>query len=289
MSDREPDSRDRRGDRHRRTGRPATSPGTTGTPRARPGAWPRSSSPCCAMASGGGPTNTSDASRHAGGERGVLGEKAIAWVDGLGARAAGRVDDGARRQVALLAAGGPMRSARSADADVQGAPIGVRVHRDRLDTQLAARADDADGNLAAIGDQDAAEHEAGKHRDPATGFRVLEECSHALPGPRRARALVGDAPRARAGRSCVAPVVRSRRDTSAMSAFAAAIAPGAAVRSSSTYWFDRLVERGCGSDGVHQADRSPRAPPRTGRPSGTARAQRTVRSSRGRTARSPPG
>ena len=54
---------------------------------------------------------------------------------------------------------------RRADADVvvgeahvQRLAIGLRVHGDRLDAELAARADDAQRDLAAIRDQDFLEH-----------------------------------------------------------------------------------------------------------------------------------
>ena len=40
-------------------------------------------------------------------------------------------------------------------ADVEGVAVGRRVDGDRLDAELAAGADDADGDLAAVGDQDA--------------------------------------------------------------------------------------------------------------------------------------
>ena len=166
------------------------------------------------------------------------------------------------RQVALFGRGRTDPLGAIGQAHVQGAPIGVRVHRDRLDAQLAARADDADGNLAAIGDQDAAEHGGGREdvgfvfgfvfvfvfgfvfvvrdralcRVPCAVGRVMvsprstpacasRETRACLPAPRPTRAGVAMA-------SAVSMPASSgpRRDTSGMSAFAAAIAPGAAVR-----------------------------------------------------------
>jgi hypothetical protein len=38
--------------------------------------------------------------------------------------------------------------------DVQGVPVGVGVHRHRLEAGILASPDDADGDLAAVGDQD---------------------------------------------------------------------------------------------------------------------------------------
>jgi hypothetical protein len=55
---------------------------------------------------------------------------------------------------------------RGSDADVlvrelhvEGVGVGGRVHRDRLDPELLAREDHAQGDLSAIGDQYFAEHE----------------------------------------------------------------------------------------------------------------------------------
>jgi hypothetical protein len=43
---------------------------------------------------------------------------------------------------------------------MQRQPIGVGIHRDRFHTQLATRSHDANGNLAAIGDENFFEHES---------------------------------------------------------------------------------------------------------------------------------
>src|SRR5512132_4320389 len=42
--------------------------------------------------------------------------------------------------------------------------IGLRIHSDRLDPHLAARAHDADRNLAAIGNQNAMKHRSSKSK-----------------------------------------------------------------------------------------------------------------------------
>jgi hypothetical protein len=44
------------------------------------------------------------------------------------------------------------------ETDVEAVTVGGRVHGDGLGPELAASADDADGHLAAVGDQDALEH-----------------------------------------------------------------------------------------------------------------------------------
>ena len=50
-----------------------------------------------------------------------------------------------------------MRMARSGGADVQCVAVGVGVHRDRFHAQLVAGTDDPNGDLAAVGNQDAPE------------------------------------------------------------------------------------------------------------------------------------
>jgi hypothetical protein len=79
-------------------------------------------------------------------------------MDGLGAMLAGGVEDLFGYQVAF-------RGGRRADmfgfvghADVPGNAIGVGIDGHTGDTHLAQRADDADGDLAAIGNQYLAEH-----------------------------------------------------------------------------------------------------------------------------------
>ena len=82
-------------------------------------------------------------------------------MDRVGAGDLGGADDGRHVQVAVEAA-------RRADADVlvgephvQRVLVGLGVHGDGLDAELAARADDPQGNLAAIRDQDLVEHQLG--------------------------------------------------------------------------------------------------------------------------------
>jgi hypothetical protein len=56
---------------------------------------------------------------------------------------------------------------------VQGMRVCIGVHRDRLDAHLAAGADDADGNLAAIRDQDFREHHIRKTPNFGGGIGAL--------------------------------------------------------------------------------------------------------------------
>ena len=141
-----------------------------------------------------------------------------------------------------------MRTARSATRDVRRTRVGVRVDGDRLDAELAARADDAHGDLAAVRDEDAADHRSFSARCQPGCPCVLEERAHAFlalgrHAARRDR-LGGERWPLRADRG--APTSRDQRlrgrDRS-----------GAAVSSSPTYRRPRVELRGR-HDRVDQAD-----------------------------------
>ncbi len=92
------------------------------------------------------------------GEVGVFGQEAVAGMDGLGIGHFGRRDDGRNVQIAL--GGG-----RRADADrfvgqldVLGLGVGLGMDGDGRDAQFAAGAQDAQGDFAAVGDQNFLEH-----------------------------------------------------------------------------------------------------------------------------------
>ena len=90
-------------------------------------------------------------------EGGVLGQEPVAGVDRLGAGALGRVEHALLVQVALGRRAGPEQVRLVRGGDVQRAPVGLRVDGDGGDLELAQRAEDADGDLPAIGDQDLGE------------------------------------------------------------------------------------------------------------------------------------
>src|SRR5260221_11304457 len=69
----------------------------------------------------------------------------------VGARGARRVDHGGDLEVALAGRGRPDADREVGDARVPRGRVRVRIDRDRLDAHLPARADDPEGNLAAIG------------------------------------------------------------------------------------------------------------------------------------------
>ena len=89
------------------------------------------------------------------GEVRVFGQEAVARVDRLAALAGRRTDQGREAEVALRARGGP-----DAHRDVgllhrTGVAVRLGVGDDRLDAELVQGAHDAQGYLAAVGDQDA--------------------------------------------------------------------------------------------------------------------------------------
>ena len=108
---------------------------------------------------GGGGSDEDDAGGLAGGgELGVLGKEAVAGVDGVGGVAAGGIEDVVDAEVAFGGGAGADATGLVGEADVEGGAVGVGEDRDRGDGHFAEGADDADGDLAAIGDEDLAEH-----------------------------------------------------------------------------------------------------------------------------------
>ncbi|MCY1524665.1 hypothetical protein D9M68_596090 [compost metagenome] len=92
------------------------------------------------------------------GEIGVLGQEAVARVDGLGIRDFGSRNDGRHVQVAFTRRRGPDAHGFIGQAHVLGFAVSLGVHDHGLDAQLAASALNAQGDFAPIGDQDFFEH-----------------------------------------------------------------------------------------------------------------------------------
>ena len=93
-------------------------------------------------------------------ERGVLREESVAWMDRLRARLLRRSEDLVGDEVRLRGHVAVERHRHVRHARVQRFRVPVRVDRDGLDVHLARGADDAQGDLAAVGDEDALEHGA---------------------------------------------------------------------------------------------------------------------------------
>ena len=100
-------------------------------------------------------------------EGGVLREEAVARVHGLAAGRLRRCYEVGNAQVALRRGRGPNADSLVGQLDVQRLPVGCRVDRDRLDSELVERADHPDGDLATVGHED-----TGEHRRPAPRRRV---------------------------------------------------------------------------------------------------------------------
>ena len=92
------------------------------------------------------------------GEVGVLGEEAVAGVHPVGAALLDGVEDRLGVEVAL-GRGLPAEGVGLVgEADVERVAVEFGVHRDGLDAELAGSADDTDGDLSTVGDQDLLEH-----------------------------------------------------------------------------------------------------------------------------------
>jgi hypothetical protein len=101
---------------------------------------------------GRGADEADAAARADGRQVGVLGEEAVAGMQRVAARCGRQVDQRVRVQIA--------QDRVLADVvglvgllHVEGVAVGVGVDRDRLDAEFGAGAHDADGDLAAVGDQ----------------------------------------------------------------------------------------------------------------------------------------
>ena len=127
----------------------------------RPRAAPRLAealSPRRSITSGEGPTKTTSFVGAGAGEGRVLGEEAVAGMDRL---AAGRLRGGDHvrdDEVALGRRGRADPDGRVGEPDMGSVRVGGRVDGDRLAPELVERPDDADGDLAPVGDEHPREH-----------------------------------------------------------------------------------------------------------------------------------
>ena len=116
-------------------------------------------------------------------------------MDGLGARAAGRVEDPRHVEIALARGAGPMATASSASATCGQSRVGLGVHRDGADAEGPAAADHPAGDLPPVGDQDAAEH-GGQAGGAAEADRVDGAARQPAPsGAQRVRRVTAPLPR----------------------------------------------------------------------------------------------
>ena len=81
-------------------------------------------------------------------------------MDAISARLLDGIEDGRGVQVGLGARVPSERIGLVGQPHMEGISIGIGVHRHRLDAHLTSGTNDADGNFAAVGDQDLLQHEA---------------------------------------------------------------------------------------------------------------------------------
>ncbi len=93
-------------------------------------------------------------------EIGVFAEESVSRMDSFGAVFFGRVDDAIDAEIAFGRCRRPDVRGLVGAPYVERSAVGVGIHRDAGDVHLPQRADDADCDLAAIGDEDLAKHEA---------------------------------------------------------------------------------------------------------------------------------
>ena len=107
----------------------------------------------------GGGADEHEAGLRAGlGEVGVLGQEAVSGVDGLGAGLVRGGDDPLLVQVGVARRRRADRDCDVGHRGVQRALVGLGVDGDGADAHATGGADDAAGDLAAVGDQDGVEH-----------------------------------------------------------------------------------------------------------------------------------
>ena len=140
---------------------PPSVPGTSGTPAARISAFARALSPIRSITSARGPDEDevvvrARARRTRGSRRGSRSRDGPPRSPSSPPR---RSPPGCAGSSAP-AAGGPMQTARSARRTCSESAVGRRVDGDGLDAELVERADHAHGDLAAVRDEDAGEHQS---------------------------------------------------------------------------------------------------------------------------------
>ena len=151
-------------------------PGTSGTPAARISAFARALSPIRSITLGRRADEDEVVVLARADEVGVLGDEAVAGMDGLAAGRLGRRDE--RRDAEVALGGGRRADPHRAvgEPDVQRVLVRGRVDRDRLDAELVQGADHADGDLPPVRYEDAVEHD-GSLWSAWTSRGQLEETS----------------------------------------------------------------------------------------------------------------
>ena len=124
-----------------------------GTPAARIAARAAVFEPISSIAAGGGPIQVEAGLLDEAGERGVLGEEAVAGMDRPRAGAQRGLDEHVPAEVALGCRTRADEVRLVGGANVRAPPVGLRVDGDTAEAELAQRAKDADRDLAAVRDE----------------------------------------------------------------------------------------------------------------------------------------
>src|SRR5579884_1745330 len=98
-------------------------------------------------------------------ERSVLREEAVARMNGVAGGAPGDINNLVNAEIAFARGSGADGIGFVGEADVESVAVNVAENGDRFDAEFAAGADDANGDLATIGDQDFAEHRGLKRKE----------------------------------------------------------------------------------------------------------------------------
>jgi hypothetical protein len=88
----------------------------------------------------------------------IFTQETVAGMNGIDVRDFGGADHRRNIEITARTLGGPNADGFIGEPHVQAVAIGLRVNGHRLDAQILAGADDANGDFASIGDQDFLEH-----------------------------------------------------------------------------------------------------------------------------------
>ena len=116
-------------------------------------------------------------------EGGSLRQEPVARMDGLGAGSERRLDDRVGTEITLRGRRRAESHRRVGGLHMKCIRVRIRIHRDRLDPQVATRPDDAHGDLTTVGDE-----------DPQEGSSTVLAQRHLAPGRPRGRGHSGMLP-----------------------------------------------------------------------------------------------
>src|SRR5262249_54600143 len=119
------------------------------------------------------------------GELSVLGKEPVAWVNRLGATRARCLEERCDVEIALTRGWGPQAPRLIGLTHVPCVRVGIRIDRDGADVHAPCGAEDAAGDLAAVGDQKTLDHAGAL---PTCGTRRSASAPAASCAPPRGRA-----------------------------------------------------------------------------------------------------